>query len=194
MIRFMEDSDKLTALTGHSELLATYADLIHDRQTFEAQFPHSAVIYIDRGLGDPGNIASVFDVEAKAHIPGQAPGWFDRKHASGVEYLTIYCNRSNIAAVNKAMERRNFYRWVATLDGTTALTGFDPLHAPAAVQCLSSKMLGVHADGSLVLEDSWHPTRLPVDVWVLRRELHIALTESALTNMSLNRLAALLGG
>lgn len=157
-VRFMLDTDQISDLTPHAELLATYADLVTDLKVLQARFPNSRIILIDRGLGDPTGLASVFDVEPGALTADQAAEGYDRQHAKDVEYLTVYCSRDELPAVDLAMGARNFYRWIATLDGTATITGFTPMQAPAAVQCFSAAMLGVHADGSLVFQDQWNPT------------------------------------
>lgn len=159
-IRVMLDTDVLGDLTDHSELLATYSDLIPNEAALTAlqkKYPDSEIILIDRGLGDPTGKSSVADVETGAMTVAEAPIWYDRQAKAGVKFLTVYVNRSNLSAVDAAMGSRKHYRWIATLDGTTDIPGFTPLHAPAAVQILPASKLGIHADLSLVMQDGWHP-------------------------------------
>lgn len=158
-IRVMLDSDIIDDLTGHVEWLATYSDLVHDETAFaelKARFPNSDIILIDRGLGDPTDRASVIDIETGAHTIDDLPGWVERKKAKGVRYLTGYCDRSNLPGV-LAIVRHGLWHWVATLDGTTFIHGWNPLHGPAVVQILGADKLDVHADLSLIMEDGWHP-------------------------------------
>ena len=167
----MLDTDQpgqLTATGIRADLLATYADLISHQSQAELESEWPQVAYIDRGTGDPLGLASIIDVEKGTHRPADAPGWYDRQHARGIKYLTVYCNRSTLPAVNAAMGKRKFFRWVATLDGTVHVPSFTPGKTPAAVQCLGAAALGFHADLSLVYEDWWQPTpRTPADtVWV----------------------------
>lgn len=157
-VRTMIDTDNLAALDGHFELLATYADLIRSEEELKAlraKYPHSTLIFIDRGLGDPLDIATVADVEPGCLTVADLPGWVARKKAAGKKHLTGYCDRADLPAV-LAIERHGLYHWVATLDGTAFIGGFRPLHGPAVVQILGAAKLGIHADLSLVLEDGWH--------------------------------------
>jgi hypothetical protein len=163
-IRVMLDSDVIGDLDGHCELVATYSDLATDYEALQDQFPHSVVVLIDRGLGDPTGRASVADVQTGAMTVDQFPAWYDRKHKAGVRYLTAYCNRSTLAALDAVLGNRKPYRWLATLDGTCHIDGFQPLHGPAAVQILGANSVGVHCDLSLVMEDGWHPTPITVPV------------------------------
>lgn len=158
-IRGMLDTDNLDDLDGHAELLATYADLVTSQLQLDQlrrRFPDSELVFFDRGLGDPLDIATIADVEPLAMTIGQLPGWTARKRAAGKRYLTGYCDRNDLAAV-QAIMGHGLYHGVATLDGTCHVGGFQPLHGPAFVQILGSDHTGIHANLSLVLEDGWHP-------------------------------------
>lgn len=161
MIRVMLDTDILDKLTSHVELLATYADLVPDLAELAKKYPHSHVILIDRGLGDPQDLASVMDVERGAYNVSHIPEWLDRKERKGVEFRTLYVNRGNLAAADQAAAGRSSYRWVATLDGTAHIEGFAPLEGPAAVQVIGADQLGYHADLSLVFDSGWNLPRTP---------------------------------
>ncbi len=161
MIRVMIDTDELSALTDEVELLATYADLVPDLEALQDKYPHSQLVLIDRGHGDPQNLASVLDVERGLVNPGHVPEWLDRKERQGINYRTVYCNRSTLPDVDRAGANRTFYRWVATLDGTAHIEGFTPLEAPAAVQVIGATALGYHADLSLVFDEGWNRPPLP---------------------------------
>lgn len=176
MHRIMYDTDRPLTLTHSNirgELLATYADLFAGPSGLEfltelrAAWP--VVVLIDRGLGDPANLATVIDIERGTHKPADAPGWYDRRHAAGAKDLTVYANRSNLAAVNAAMGGRSYFRWIATDDGTAHVPPFTPGIAPAAIQVLTSFELGFHADMSIVFEPWWHRSPAPADAgrqWV----------------------------
>jgi hypothetical protein len=162
-VRIMLDSDDLAAIpSGVAPLIATYADLfptltaLHE---FEQAHPASEVVLIDRALGDPLGLASIADVESGALSPDQLPGWFDKKTAANVRYLTVYCDRDNLAACDAALGDRNHWRWIATLDGTAFLdlAGYTPLRRPAVIQCLGSNDVGIDCDLSLVMNPNWHP-------------------------------------
>lgn len=193
-IRFMLDSDQPSALTMHAGIVATYSDLITDAAAFEAALSGADVVYIDRGLGDPGNKATIMDVETGALSVSDAPVLFDTWHSQNRTFITGYVNRGNLAAFNAAMGKRQVWRWVATLDGTVHIDGDEPLFAPAIVQCLSADMLGIHADGSLVLNDLWHPQLTAATGPVLLREINAAISACAMLGSELHKAASLIGG
>ena len=158
MLRFALDSDDPNALDDSAHILLTYSDLIQDPKAWRDKHPGRACVLIDRGLGDPSGEASVWDVEKGALRVEQLPEKYDAAHERKVKYLTVYCSRDTLPAVATAMGRRNYWLWVATLDGSIAISGHTPLRGPAAIQCFSAEMLGIHADGSVVTEPSWNPT------------------------------------
>ena len=161
MPRLMFDSDKPLDLPITGDLLATYADLIGAAELATLRHRWRGVVLIERGLGDPLGLASVIDIEAHAEGVGAARPWLTRKHGAGVHYLTTYCNRATVAAVDAAVHGLPHWRWIATLDGTAHIAGMAPGHHPAAVQCLNAAMLGFHADASVVWADAWNPTTRP---------------------------------
>lgn len=193
-IRFMLDSDDLNALTDHADILATYSDLTSDPAAIEQRYPASVVVWIDRGLGDPNSKATVMDIETGALTVADAPHLFDQWLSEGRKYITGYLNRANLAAFNTAMGTRQVWRWVATLDGTAFIAGDEPLFAPAAIQCLSSAMLGMHADGSLVLNDDWHPQLTPSTGLTMVRDLNSAVSACAALGSDLHKMVTLIGG
>jgi hypothetical protein len=142
---------------------------VHDPAQFEAAHTGKQCIYIDRGMGDPQDKASIIDVEFHAYTVADLPGWYDRKAAAKVPYLTWYASRNTIAPIQAVIGGRHMWRWVATLDGTLAISGFPVWQSPDLVQILGSGQLGVHVDLSLVLSPSWHPA--PADPRV-----HAAIT------------------
>lgn len=160
MIRIALDSDVLGDLpVGIAPLLLTYADLIPNQavlNALKAKHPSSELIFIDRGLGDPLDLGTVADIEPGALTVDDLHGWVKRKNRAGKTYLTGYCDRNDLAAV-EAADRHGLWHWVATLDGTCHIAGFPPLQGPAAVQILGTAKVGLHCDMSLVLEDNWHP-------------------------------------
>lgn len=194
MIRFMIDTDQLAKLTGHAELLATYSDLVTDLPALRTKYPRSEIILIDRGLGDPTGHASVFDMEPGALDLEKVVAKYDDANRRGIKYLTVYHDRADTGAVAKAMGARRYYNWIATLDGTAHVQGYDPLHSPAIIQVLSAAELDYHADGSLVFEDSWHPTQAPLPSSGALTDLHTAMQAAAVTQNALTKLAAAVGG
>lgn len=161
MIRFMLDSDKLADLpAGAAPVLGTYSDLVRSADVLsQLRQLHagSEIVLIDRGLSDPTGLASVADVETGAMKPSDLPAWFDRKATAKIGWLTCYSNRANMAACDEALGARPHWRWIATLDGTCHITGFDPLRGPGLIQFAGENLLGLHADASLILNPNWHP-------------------------------------
>jgi hypothetical protein len=166
MIRVMLDTDQpallLTAAFPRAPIVATYADLVGAPMLGKLAAAHwDQILLIDRGLGDLTGRASIIDVEAHADKASAAPAWYDEQLAKGVRYLTVYCDQSTLPAVNAAMGARDFWRWVARLDGICWIPGHTPGHAPAAIQTTPAAWLGFHADLSLVFRDNWNPAPAP---------------------------------
>lgn len=159
MIRFAADTDDLNLLSDHFELQFTYSDLVTDLTALRRKYPNSEIGLIDRGLGDPTGEATIFDIETGALTLSEAVLHYDDARARGLSYLTIYHDRARASEVNAAFGARKPYQWWATLDGTAHIAGYDPLFGPAIIQCLNATALGARIDGSLVYEDSWHPSR-----------------------------------
>jgi|HubBroStandDraft_1064217.scaffolds.fasta_scaffold303466_2 hypothetical protein len=165
MIRTAFDSDDLDALmsvAGVSQFLFTYTDLFPANSQYE-EYLHEAqkrgsqdVILIDRALGDPTGKATIADVEAGAMTADELPAWFEDR--DGIEYLTVYCDQSNLAACEIAYPRPH-WRWLADLDGQWYLPGFRALHRPALLQVASAAETGVDCDASLIFNDNWHPAK-----------------------------------
>jgi hypothetical protein len=161
MIRTALDSDQLDAFSAGTDFIITYSDLVNDAGAFESRHPLAQVVYIDRGQGDPGYKASIIDVETGLFQPDHIPGWYDAKVKARIPFLTFYCNRSSVASCQAVLGGRHMWEWIATLDGTMAIAGYTPLFSPALIQVAGSNMTGIHADFSLVLSPSWHPTPSP---------------------------------
>jgi hypothetical protein len=166
------------ALPNSAAFLLAYTDAVPDLPALQKQHPNSVVLLIDRGLGDPGKRATLIDIEQHAEMPSALPSWYDERAALGHQFLTAYCNRDTLPAVNAAGGGRHVWHWVATLDGTAHIDGYPPLQGPALVQILGAGQLGIHADLSLVLEDAWHPAPRPqigpdvsADLAALRRSI-----------------------
>jgi len=191
-IRVMLDTNDLSALDPACELLATYSDLVPNPAELESKFPHSRIILIDRGLGDPSGKASVADIETGALTIQDVPGWLDRKKTEGIDFRTIYESRGEFDAIAAAAGHRSFWHWVATLDGTAFINRFKALHGPAAVQILPSSKLDYHADLSLVFEDGWNPTRPSLNRSGLRREVNAAISSASSAVSDLHRIASLI--
>ena len=168
MWRTAIDSDVLSDLTAPADFHLTYSDIVPDPAAFEAERPRTQVKYIDRGLGDPGNKASIADVEFHALTVADLPAWYDRKAAAKVPYLTWYASRNSIPAIQAVIGGRHMWRWVATLDGTLVIPGFPAFESPDLVQILGSGQLGAHVDLSLVLSPSWNPSPVAAEVHAIQ--------------------------
>lgn len=155
--RIMFDSIDPSAIPADAELVAGYVDGPQSawKSTAWTMFPHAQLVKINV-TGDPSHGGNALDVERFDATPDHAPAWFD---ASGGDAagLTIYCNRDTLPAVERAMGKRRYFRWIATLDGTLHIDGYPPLEGPAAVQFANSTMAGRNVDVSLVMSDYFHP-------------------------------------
>lgn len=194
MIRFMIDTDDLSKLTQHAEILATYADLVPNLAALQAKYPASKIVLIDRGLGDPEGKATIFDIEPGALTIAQAVAKYDDAKSRGLDYLTAYHDRAEANAVKAGFGDRKPWHWYATLDGTAHITGYNPLMGPAVIQVLASNSLDYRADGSLVFEDGWHPTNQHADIQAAITAATQANNGLIRTLDDLHKLAALIGG
>lgn len=147
------DTDQPTKLTGgfaNGCRVATYADLL--TPTLAHLFAGRLVV-IDRGLGDPMNLADVADIEPGALTVDEGAAKIRQWVHENRPFPTAYHNRDIWAAVDAALTGVAFWNWVATLDGTLLPDG----RHPAAVQFAGAGAVGEHADLSIVWDDQWHP-------------------------------------
>lgn len=109
-------------------------------------------VYIDVTGAVPG-AASWLDVETGDASPADVPGWLDQraKHGPG----GVYCNRGNLAAVERAAGARPHLLWVSTLDGTVDVGPIPGTGHLVAVQAFGAAMLGFNADMSVVVDQAW---------------------------------------
>ncbi len=194
MIRTMIDSDKVDALGQHTHIVATYSDLVHDFDAYRKAHPHQRALLIDRGIGDPTGEATIMDIEPHAMKAADVPGWFDRKHAAGKEFLTAYSDRNDYPAIVHAAGARKLWHWIATLDGTMHIDGFTPLHGPAAVQILGASQTGLSVDFSVVLEDAWNPAPNALNLHTARHLVEASAADIQSAAHQLARVRTLLAG
>lgn len=145
--------------------LATYADLMTPQLV--ANFAGRLVV-IDRGMGDPMNLATVADIEAGALSVDQGAARIRQWIKEGRPSVTAYHDRADWPAVDQATAGTHCFNWLATLDGTADPAG----KYPAAVQIEGSAALGMHVDLSIVWQDWWHPLAIspgPAQIAALRR-------------------------
>lgn len=154
MPRIMFDSDNPQVLLDarcEGSLIATYADLITPAIVTAAG---PRLVVIDRGHGDPHNLATVVDVERGLLSIADGVAKLRQWSAEGRRDLAAYHDRNTEPAFTQAAIGLHYVRWIATLDGTADFNG----QYPAAVQCIPAAWLGFHADASVVWNDQWHPT------------------------------------
>ena len=152
MTRIMFDSDQpglLIAPARAGTLVACYADLA--TPALIAELGRYGV-WIDRGLGDPHNVATVADIEPGADSIASGVSKLRLWNAEHRPDPTAYHDRGIWDAVETAAAGIPHKTWVATLDGTLVPNG----QRPAAVQFAGDTVTGFHADVSVVWDDSWH--------------------------------------
>lgn len=130
--------------------VATYADLVTPEIMTAAA---GRLVVIDRGTGDPHGMATVADIEPGCFTVPDGIALIREWISQGRPHPTAYHDRAEWGAVSGAGLDLNFAHWVATLDGTLVSDG---VRAPV-VQFAPAAVLGVHADLSIVWDDTWHP-------------------------------------
>lgn len=158
MASVMFDSDDPAALAHPlcaGARVATYADLL--TPAIVEQFTGRLVV-IDRGQGDPLNLAHVADIESALMSPATGAAKIRQWSGEGRPYITAYHDRAQWAVVDAVLGDLHPWNWVATLDGTANPAG----KWPAVVQIADETKLGFHADLSIVWNELWCP--LPAGV------------------------------
>lgn len=159
--------------------VATYADLL--TPAIVARFGVRLVV-IDRGHGDPMNLAHVVDIESGADTVASGAEKIKQWNSEGRGHLAVYVNRSTLAAVLSACLPVRPYQWLATLDGT-----LDPNGGwPTAVQFAGEAAIGKHVDVSIVYDETWVPVPQPANpttVHNLQSDAHalVSLAQSVAT-------------
>ena len=99
MSRIMYDAVSWENIPDNAEMVAGYIDGPASQWSAEAwaRFPHAVKVRITVNPAD--NEGDVLDVEQGDANPADAPGWIRRRHAAGAPFVTIYCNRSTLPAV-----------------------------------------------------------------------------------------------
>ena len=160
MIRVALDTDQPAELPPLAGVLLTYADLMTHALLTKLQATWPDVALIDRGQGDPLQLASIADIETGALTVEQGAAKIRAWSADHRPYVTAYADRSTMPQVDAQLGGLKPFRWYATLDGTAHIGGLPAGAQPALVQCLTAADLGLHADLSLVYEDNWRPSPL----------------------------------
>jgi hypothetical protein len=162
----MFDSDRLSEVprTG-AQMIAFYADLFtYPFESVQDDFPNWSLIPIDRH-GNHINTARVFDVENGLINPDSDLAKIITEYKQVSPYYKgggrpiIYCDRNNIAAVRRNTGKyvlgRDYYLWVATLDGTIASAESLGLPPKSVVACQYENR-GAY-DVSVVFSAQWVP-------------------------------------
>ena len=155
MALIMRDSDNpfdipldgLAAVAGYGDGAAMWSSQGWAR--FRAPIVALSIVISASDGGD------ILDVEHGAADPSQCPGWADRFHRAGRRRPTLYCNRSTIEAVRRAMGSRPFDWWAATLDGTRFLPGAVAVQYCGAADSNDPCRTGGHYDESVILDPAW---------------------------------------
>jgi hypothetical protein len=109
-------------------------------------FPNSRHMRINvTGSKNRGN---TLDVEKFDATPADAPPWYDSITWCPKNQLTVYVNQANALAVISAMGRRQYFLWLATLDGSAPTI----IHGRKVdmVQAIPAKYVGFNADMSYI--------------------------------------------
>lgn len=155
-VRLMCDSDTPAALLD-TDVVATYADLVHDEQELAAlrlRFTGNVVL-IDRGLGDPLGRAVIVDIERGARTLTDLPGWFAARDPANLGHLMVYGSQATLNAAEGVLRGRDWWRWFADWGVGLSMPG----HPDAAIQFASGNMLGARVDLSLIHNPRWQPWR-----------------------------------
>jgi hypothetical protein len=130
-----------------------------------ARFPGVPHVTID--VSGAADHADVLDVETGDATPADSYGWLKAKIARGEHMPVVYCNRSTQPAVEQATKElihgRDYWFWIATLDGTAVLPDMTGV---VAVQDKGAALTGGHFDESVVYDDAWLPSSVPVPSWL----------------------------
>jgi hypothetical protein len=166
MTRIMFDSDDIGNVPrSGASMIAFYADqFTYPFRTVAGEFPGWSLIPIDR-TGGYVKTARVFDVETGAISPASNLAEIIAEYNETSPYYKgggrpiVYCDRDNIAEVRirtgKYILARDYYLWIATLDGTIATAETLGLPENSVVACQDLKMDGY--DSSVVFSSQWVP-------------------------------------
>lgn len=158
MASLMFDSDNPAVLLDSRFAgcrIATYADLLTPQLVTELG---PRLVVIDRGQGDPLNLATVADCEAGLLSVAEAAAKVQQWTAEHRPFPTVYHDRDLWPEVDQALLHIGGWHWVATLDGTLNPDG----RYPAAVQFTDEAKVGLHVDVSIVWNDSYHPAGVAI--------------------------------
>lgn len=154
MWRLMCDSDQAADLV-ECPFVTAYADKITTPAAcaaLEARFPRSKVLYIDRGLGDPLDLATIGDFEPGALTKADARPWVKARLAAGKRFTTAYSDQDWLPDLITALDGLPYWHWIADPGALTV-----PGHPAATVQVMFAPPKGPHIDLSVVKNDAYWP-------------------------------------
>lgn len=157
--RYMYDSVTPGDIPGDASLVAVYGtgDYIAKKPDVLKDFPHATLVWIDATGADPKG-CTVRDWE-----PGDEEGSLEEWVGVCKQYHprpTIYCDRASLPSVRvltgKYVLGKDYWLWVATLDGTV-------YQGESVVACQSEGVAqtGGNYDRSVVFDPYW-PAAPPV--------------------------------
>jgi hypothetical protein len=164
MTSLMFDSDDPSVLMNNllnGCRVATYADLLSAELV--SQFA-GRLIVIDRGHGDPMNLAHVVDIESGAYSVDTGAAKIQQWNKEGRGHIAAYVDRADWNAVLTLCLPVKPYMWIATLDGTLDPSG----KWPTAVQFNGASTIGIHVDVSIVYDETWVPITAPYSSTAVR--------------------------
>lgn len=162
MTRIMRDSTTAADIpVAGTQLAAGYVNGSYaNLNELKVRFPLIPVVSIDVNGSRPDADARDWETGDKA---GSLQQWvIDHNNHSGKKDAVVYCNRSTIPEVRQLTGTqilgRDYWLWVATLDGTATLPDMTGV---VAVQDKGEAQTGGHYDESVVYSTWWHGTAPP---------------------------------
>jgi hypothetical protein len=207
--RVMGDSvSPLTAIPPGVQIAAFYltGGFAVTEAQIQGRFPHQRYGWcaIDATGSMPAAQARDWETGDKA---GNLEQWvISHNKASGRRDAVIYCNRATIPEVRRLtggqILGRDYFLWIATLDGTLVAPGADhldagPLTYPGVVACQlkGAQLTGGDWDQSLVFDASlWTPTAPPLPPLVSKAQAVAAVAGAQLNLAVLTRMVAEMSG
>ena len=166
--RTMYDSVKLNEIPRNAEMAATYINgsWAVNSAVFERAFPHAERVLIDVDGTRPDADARDWESGDKS---GSLEQWVQRHNTvKNRKDAVIYCNRATIPEVRNLTGSqilgKDYWLWVATLDGTVAQTFPSAPTGVIAVQAWGAPQFGLNADKSIVFAFWWQPGTPPTPV------------------------------
>jgi hypothetical protein len=156
MTRIMYDSTTVDDIPADAEIVAYYPYAYPGNVS---RFTGS-VVGIDNEGSHPE--LAILDVESGAATVADVPGWLDSHETKGGSPGTLYCNKSTMPPLVKAVGSRKCYLWIADPTGSEHEYQPDPA-LPANITQIGTQYawpsIGSpgHYDMSEVVDDSWYP-------------------------------------